>query len=410
MFVADKQCSLSAIVSACGRSVRFIEIGHAGGQIVTTATADQSKEAIRDATNELEKPMHAEDLPIKGKIEWAQKHLPFVDGKPSAGVSGFGMVVFKGKIYHFGGFIPAGDETQDIGRRTSRWAHVYDPKTDEWTKLPDMPGRREYCSAIAGDKGIYVLGGGVQGKAYKAKADVFFLDLSGKEPVWQEHGQLSSPRTHMACDRIDNKLIAVGGHEFGFNGEAYDPQNARNIVEILDLANQKQGWKLGSPMPHSCGWSASGVIGTKLYAMGGFTGGFTDLAAGRLRENYCYDLATDSWTQLKTFPDYVAGWEGEAYKDRYIICIGGVRFRTDNPQDMIWNSKLFLYDTQDDTWYRMEGDLPKTKWSSNPAAPHLTTLHDPGVCIIGDTIYAAGAEGPEATHSDYFLVGKITLD
>ena len=37
-------------------------------------------------------------------------------------------------------------------------------------------------------------------------------------------------------------------------------------------------------------------------------------------------------------------------------------------------------------------------------------FNDPGVASIGDTIYVLGAEGPDGSHYNYFLMGRITPD
>ncbi|MCD4726211.1 MAG: hypothetical protein K8R46_01000 [Pirellulales bacterium] len=58
---------------------------------------------------------------------------------------------------------------------------------------------------------------------------------------------------------------------------------------------------------------------------------------------------------------------------------------------------VFVYDTQDDLWMKIDGFLP-------PGG----LFNDVGICIIGDTIYAAGAEGPGAAHYDYLLIGQIS--
>jgi len=62
----------------------------------------------------------------------------------------------------------------------------------------------------------------------------------------------------------------------------------------------------------------------------------------------------------------------------------------------VWNDLPFVYDTHEDRWMKIENPLP-------PGA----VFNDPGVCIIGETIYVAGAEGPRGSHFDHFLVGRI---
>ena len=58
----------------------------------------------------------------------------------------------------------------------------------------------------------------------------------------------------------------------------------------------------------------------------------------------------------------------------------------------------FVYDTQEDRWLRCTSPLPPGGF-----------FNDPGVCLIGDTIYVAGGEGGGGSHFNHFLIGKIRL-
>jgi hypothetical protein len=71
-------------------------------------------------------------------------------------------------------------------------------------------------------------------------------------------------------------------------------------------------------------------------------------------------------------------------RDRYLIVIGGA--------ERHWNDVPFVYDTQSNRWLRIESPLP-------PGG----LFNDPGVCIIGHTIYVIGGEGPGGSHFNHFL-------
>ena len=82
----------------------------------------------------------AQNLPSFGAIDWKAEEIPFVPDGPGAGISGAAMVVLNGKIYIAGGFIPAGDETDDKqSRRTSRWTFCYDPQQGKLPKFLTLP-------------------------------------------------------------------------------------------------------------------------------------------------------------------------------------------------------------------------------------------------------------------------------
>jgi N-acetylneuraminic acid mutarotase len=128
------------------------------------------------------------------------------------------------------------------------------------------------------------------------------------------------------------------------------------------------------------------VLNDQFYMLGGVT--WTDKGRLRMAETLRYDLAKDHWQRLADFPVPISGWEAEVYADRYLIVIGGA--------ERHWNDVPFVYDTQSNRWLRIESPLP-------PGG----LFNDPGVCIIGHTIYVIGGEGPGGSHFNHFLIGQI---
>lgn len=334
-----------------------------------------------------EMPSRVKELPVFGSIEWTVKELPFVAKGPHGGISGAGMVAVDGQVYLMGGFIPAGDETEDVGRRTSRWAHRYDPKTDQWTRLPDLPGRREYTRATAFGRSVYVLGGGAQMRPYVPSADVFRMDVSQTPLQWRTLTPMTVPRTHLSVGVIGGQLITAGGNKYDFAEKGYSQHTIQGVTERFNLGRPEKGWQKCAPIPGSPrGWCATSVVDEKLYLLGCVT--WTVTARQRLAEALCYDPAQDQWKRLADFPIPMSGWAGDVFERCYIIVIGGAGAR--------WNDLPFVYDTQSDRWMRIASPLP-------PGG----LFNDPGVCIIGDTIFVAGGEGAGGSHFNHFLIGKI---
>jgi hypothetical protein len=82
-----------------------------------------------------------------------------------------------------------------------------------------------------------------------------------------------------------------------------------------------------------------------------------------------------------------------------LIAIGGVIGSQTDLGLPLWNDLPLAYDTREDRWLKIEGPLLRG-----------ALFNDPGVCILDDTIYVAGAEGPSGTHFNYWLVGKIVVE
>ena len=341
-------------------------------------------------------------LPGFGAITWETTKLPWVGEGPYEGISGMGMVVSDGIIYLCGGFIPGGDGSGDsASHRTSRWTWQYDPATDTWTQLPDAPIRREYNRAIAAQNQVVLVGGGCQYKGsdppYQVHGDCAALYLGGKKPAWRKFPALNVPRTHTAVGSAGKYLMVIGGNEYAFEENGYSNATIRATTEVFDLKQPNKGWQRKTSIPGAGrGWVASFCLDEKLYLFGGVTWDEDNNTVG-IRESLVYDPQRDAWTERAPSPIAMSGWEGDCYGKRYALLVGGVaRPKPETKQPMVWSDLVWAYDLQDDQWLRVEGTLP-------PGA----VFNDPGVVVIGDTIYVIGAEGPDGSHYNYFLKGRI---
>ncbi|HRJ74156.1 MAG TPA: kelch repeat-containing protein, partial [Terrimicrobiaceae bacterium] len=148
--VGSDQLLLTAGGNQTAVKVPFVEIGGPPKQVnrvfVSTGANDTKGEMKGLRAYVVAEPAVSE-LPVFGSIRWTRREVPFIKPGPRAGFSGAGFAAAAGKLFLMGGFIPDGDGTSDKGGRSSRWAFSYDPETDKWEKLPDLPGRREYENA-----------------------------------------------------------------------------------------------------------------------------------------------------------------------------------------------------------------------------------------------------------------------
>jgi hypothetical protein len=371
----------------------------ASGEIMAeTYKAEPKKGDTFDPPLSERVPTDVSALPVFGSIEWKITHVPWVEEGPYAGVSGAGMVEIDNQIYVYGGFIPAGDGSDDISRGTSRWTWRYNPDKQSWDQLPDAPMRREYVRAIAAGDKMFVAGGGCQYKnqdpPYKPHADVAVLNTAADPPAWKSIAPLNLPRTHMAVGFAGGQLVIAGGNQYAWSEKGYSHKTIRGTVETLNPEKPGQGWQVRTPIPGpGRGWTASVARDQHLFVLGGLTWNDQNEAVPTI-ETLRYDVASDDWEALQPPPIGVSGWEAALYADRYALAVGGV-MRVPG-SDSVWSDLVLAYDIRDDAWMQVEGKLP-------PGA----VFNDPGVVIIGDTIYVLGAEGPGGSHYDYFLIGMI---
>ena len=81
--------------------------------------------------------------------------------------------VIDGKIYVLGGY--TWRWAAELPPRFVRSIEEYNPKTDEWCQLPDMPMFKGWFATVAVDNEIYTLGGMrlENGLAYISDVDVY---------------------------------------------------------------------------------------------------------------------------------------------------------------------------------------------------------------------------------------------
>lgn len=335
-------------------------------------------------------PKPLAELPSFGAVDWKLERLPFVTPGPQGGVSGMAYAVLDNEIYMAGGYIPGGDETPDrASRETSRWAWKFAPARAEWTKLPNMPARREYPTGLAAEGSFYVLGGGEQKRGLPAHWTVSKDCFRWDGVKWQTCPAMNVPRSHMAAGTVGHYLITVGGAEYDWN--AKDPYQRRGNTEVLDLRQPSAGWKQKTPIPGPPrAWTASAVCGGKLWVVGGIS---PEPNAAAMTDTLSYDPEKDVWTRKAALPVGGHSWGAACYQERFVMVVGGL---TGYGDSQVWSDLVFAYDTRDDRWMKVEH-----------AIPGGAVMSDVGVAIVGDTIYAAGAEGPKGTHFDLLRVGRI---
>jgi len=351
------------------------------------------------------------NLPVCGSITWQQASMPHIAPGPEGGISGMCPVVHDGKIYVAGGFIPDGDGSGEPGDRTSKWLHEYDPGTGAWTALTDMPFRREYHRCIADGSTMYLLGGAAQHPdGYQPFATVVAADLGSNPVTWTSAGTLSEPITHMAVGKVGRYLVVAGGNHYDAAVGGYHESTVRVTVNVFDTEQPAAGWTTAASIPGAPrGWSAFAACNGKLYVLGGLT--FAGNQFVGLAETLAYDPAENTWTELTPPPLPVSGWTAAVYLSRYLVIVGGVARppaesavagRTAT-SEVFWNPHVIVYDTDQDRWMRMDGEIIGGR-------DYGGYVNDNGVVLDGDTLYVIGGEGTDGKHTEYLRYGKITFD
>jgi N-acetylneuraminic acid mutarotase len=177
---------------------------------------------------------------------------------------------FAGKVYVFGGGL--GQETRSV--------FAYDPASDTWTRMADMPFRRTAGgAAVLGDR-IIVAGGTGDSPATSMVYDP-------ARDSWSVGPALSEPREHLAVAAANGRVYVIGGRW-------EDVLKSKN--EVLD--SPTGSWRTVAPMPTARGGTAGGVADGRIFVAGGEAFNPTRTFV----EVEVYDSAIDSWSRAPDLP------------------------------------------------------------------------------------------------------------
>jgi N-acetylneuraminic acid mutarotase len=198
-----------------------------------------------------------------------------------------GLAAF-GKLWVIGGF---GKYTAQSSPRSD----VYDPATDKWTRIKDMPITVTHVPAVLVGTTIWLVGGFVGDHPGPATKDVWKYDTA--TDTWTRGPSLPQPRGAGGAAYLDGWLHYFGGGNRK-KGELGYPSETEHWA--LDLSNESAGWQVRAPMlvprDHMSGATVNGAI----YSIGGALNGDEHEANQKRVERY--DPGTDKWTRVADMP------------------------------------------------------------------------------------------------------------
>ena len=193
---------------------------------------------------------------------------------PGPGLDHIGAVVLNGSIYMMGGWEE--NPVPDVATLLR-----YDPASNAWTQLADMPDSQGASGATVIDGKIYVVGGKQQGSRV---GDLYVYDPATDQ--WEIEAPMPTERDHVQAATLGGKLYAFGG----FIGSY--PSGVTDVVEVYDPATGD--WSTASPMPTGRGDLGISVVNGRALLFGGVNG------AGITGVTEEYDPSTDTWRTVTT--------------------------------------------------------------------------------------------------------------
>lgn len=149
----------------------------------------------------------------KGGGDWETKR-PMPTARTEVGIG-----ALNGKIYAVGGLDKLG--------RTLAAVEVYNPRTDNWKRLPNIPKPLHHAGVAAAGGRLYVVGGH-SGLIFKPSATMFSFDT--KTNKWSRKADLPRPRGALAVASRQGRIYAFGGVDnkgLSDRAEVYNPKTNR---------------------------------------------------------------------------------------------------------------------------------------------------------------------------------------
>ena len=271
--------------------------------------------------------------------------------------------VIDNKILVFGGF--SGDDGP------VKRSDVYDPATDTWTPIADLPTRLTHAGVAVEGRDVYVAGG------YVGIGSTGYNQTFGVTDVWKYNVDVDQWTTMPDLPRklaggglvaIDRKLYYFGGND-GNRNDAVDHY-------VLDLDNTAAGWQIRAVLPEARSHMGYLALGGKIYAIGGQHGNDEELET--VTTVNIYDPATNTWSAAAPMPAAISHISSSTFVLNGRIIVAGGETSHEHPTD-----RISAYDPATNSWTAMT-NLPSSRFSGVAAA-------------IGDDIYFTGGSSQTTT-------------
>jgi len=180
-------------------------------------------------------------------------------------VQGVSLVAHEGLLYRVGGMAAHNAEGEPHDLKSIAEAARFDPKTNTWTELPELPEPRStHDAAVVGDH-LYVVGGWAMNGGGSTNA--FFhdtllrLDLNDPEAGWES---LPAPfrRRALAAASFQGRLYVLGGLT----------EDSETVGEIDIFDPETETWSKGPELPGGriVGFAPSAIASEgRLFVSGG---------------------------------------------------------------------------------------------------------------------------------------------
>lgn len=262
---------------------------------------------------------------------------------PPINQQGPGYTVHDGKLYVFGG--------STDGTNPNNKAMVYDPGTDSWSYLADMPANRWHPSVQSVGSKIYIIGG-KSGSAQNTVTNTVW-EYDPSLDTYTSKATMTTARSHAFNAVVDGVIYVIGGS----NGSTF------NVTTNEAYNVSGNSWSSKTAMPTGRGdVDKAVVVDGLIYCVGGYN------SSSNVATVEAYNPSTNSWVTGLTSMPSARDSMGIGALGGKIIVAGGYKHSGSARQKYVE-----VYDPVEDAWDTL---------------PDLTyNKENPAVGVIGNTLY-----------------------
>jgi len=316
---------------------------------------------------------------------------------------------------------------------------LFDPDNEEvgWTRITDVPGtpRQGASSSVVDNNEFYIVGGFNYSDLFTYRT-AYRLQEVGGNWVWDQVSTFPWNVTGASTVTIGKKIYLLCGADYfiypgastaDFHTEAGrvktdypDGTPVGHALMMLDTDNMAAGWQRLADMPGVPRTSAGVVaVNNKIYVLSGtFAPSAINVTYHNVIDNWVYDVATDTWSQLADMPMDCSNVSAVVYGDRYIILHGGFKYPYTKHLD---GSSVLAFTAEEqqqwlDDWTYFFSDVVLVYDTVTAEFSNSDKMLDRSSKILsaatatgGEIIYTIGGEGGRRLwHPAIFQIGTVS--
>lgn len=260
-------------------------------------------------------------------IQWSTAQPSPIDRAEAQGVA------VNGRLYVLGGFY-------NTNNQATLQSDVYDPVSNTWTRLSDLPEKITHAGTATDGKSIYIAGGFIGDHPGPSSERVWRYDITSD--TWEAAPSLPAERGGGALVRLDQELHFFGGGT-RVRGGSIDRDWPDHWILSLDGGTE---WTSAAPLPNPRNHIGGAALGGKVYAVGGQH--LADEDRGNQPSVHAYDPSADEWQAVADMPRPLGHISASTFENGGCLYVaGGV---TQGAQSV---ANVIRYDAANDRWMEL---------------------------------------------------------